>query len=108
MLGDDGRGSILTASPFSLCSTIGVLGQYELLLYESLVPGAWYVWSPYHTKKKCLFLPRAARKMYTPIRKFKNEVTNRRGKKGSSMNLKKYCIINGLIQYCTRARVHWV
>ena len=37
----------------------------ELLLYKYLVPGTWYAWSPYmYTKKmKCLFLPRAARKI---------------------------------------------
>ena len=32
----------------------------------------------------------------TRTRKFKNEVTNRRGKKGLFLNLKKSCIINGL------------
>ena len=74
VLGDGGRGSIITASPFSYGSAIGVPAvdyvqrqQYELLLYEYkyLVPGTWFdnVWSPYHlqyTKNMiCLFLPTA-------------------------------------------------
>ena len=33
---------------------------------------------------------------YARTRKFKNEVTNRRSKKGPFLNLKKCCIINGL------------
>ena len=35
-------------------------------------------------------------RFYTRTRKFKNEVTNRRGKEGPFLNLKKSCIINGL------------
>ena len=34
-------------------------------------------------------------RFYTRTRKFKNEVTNRLGKKGPSLNLKKSWIING-------------
>ena len=70
VLGDDGRGSVLTASPFSYkqydrgtCCRLQ-RQQYEPLLYKLVhiyVPGRWYGWSPYYTKKmKCLFLPRAA------------------------------------------------
>ena len=33
---------------------------------------------------------------YTRSRKFKNEVTNRTGKKGPLLNLKKSCIVYGL------------
>ena len=60
VLGDGDRGSILTASPVSCSSTIGVPAcrllvqrqQYELLLYKYLVPcTTWYVWSPCRTKK---------------------------------------------------------
>ena len=36
-------------------------------------------------------------RLYTRTRKLKNEVTNRRGKKGPFLNLKKSCITNGLI-----------
>ena len=35
-------------------------------------------------------------RFYTRTREFKNEVTNRRSKKGPILNLKKFCIKNGL------------
>ena len=56
------------------------------------------VWSPYNTRTKkvkaCFYVEPRIR-FYTRTRKIKNEVTNRRGKKGP-LNLKKSCIINGL------------
>ena len=35
-------------------------------------------------------------RFYTRTRKFKSEITNRRGKKGPFLNLKTSCIIGGL------------
>ena len=63
VLGDGGRGSILTASPFSYISTIGVPAANCCLLYKYLVPGTCGL-RTYHTKKmKCMFLHRAAHKI---------------------------------------------
>ena len=64
VLGDGGRGSIQTASPFSYSRTIGVPAA-NCCFYKYLVQvhgtGTWYhmwkAWSPHNTKKsKCLFL----------------------------------------------------
>ena len=41
---------------------------------------------------------------YTRTRKLKNELTNRRGEKGPLLNLKKSCILNGLIHSRTREK----
>ena len=46
---------------------------------------------------KCLFSHRPANKILHSYKVFKNELTNRRGKKGPFLNLKRCCIINGLI-----------
>ena len=55
------------------------------------------MWSAYNTKSEMLVFTEEPRiRFYTRTRKFKNEVTNRRGKKGPFLNLKKSCIINGL------------
>ena len=63
VLRDGGRGSILTASPFSYSSSIGVPAANCCLLKNLVpVPGTWYVWCPYNTKKvKRLFLHTAVR-----------------------------------------------
>ena len=62
VLGNDGHGLILTASPFSYSSTIGVPAvDYSHSSTNCCWISTWYswwVWSPHHTKKRnCLFLP---------------------------------------------------
>ena len=68
VLADGGRGSILTASPFSYSSTIGVPAlDYSDSRKNCCCINTWYtwcVWSPYHTKKmKRLFLRKGAHKI---------------------------------------------
>ena len=59
--------------------------------------GMWYVWSPCKFEKvKSLFLHRAAHQILYSS-KLKNEVTNRKGKKGPFLNLKKTRVIDGLM-----------
>ena len=98
VLRDGGRGSILTASPFSYRSTIGAPAvDYSgsstncCCIYTWYLVYTWNVWSPYHTKKIkyagfCLE-PRI--RFYTRTRKFKNEVTKQKGQKGSIFESKK-------------------
>ena len=49
-----------------------------------------------HYKVNCLFYIEPRIRFYTRRTKFRNEVTNKRGKEGMFLNLKKSCIINGL------------
>ena len=91
-----GRGAILTASLFRTAVPSGyLLRTAACYKYLVPVPDTWYVWSPYNTKKmKCFYIEPRIR-CYTRINistgKLKNEVTNRRGKKGPFLNLKKSC-----------------
>ena len=56
------------------------------------------LWSPYHTKKMmCFFFLIRSIRNYTCLHEFKNEVTNRRGKKTPFLNLKKKNIRNSLM-----------
>ena len=67
----------------------------ELLLYKYLVPGTWYVWSPYHTKKmKCLILHRAAYTILHSYKEVPKGSTKQKGQNGSISESNKPCIIN--------------
>ena len=70
VLGDGGRDAILTASPFSYSSTIGVPAVVPAVdysgsstncccIYTWYLLYTWNVWSPYHTNKICWFLPKS-------------------------------------------------
>ena len=101
---DDGRGSILTASPFSYSSTIGVPAANCCLLIKTwcmvpvpgIVRGKRGLRIRVRKKRNVCFYMEPRLRFYTRTRKFNNEVTNRRGKKDSFLNLTKSCIINGL------------
>ena len=57
----------------------------ELLLYKYLVPGTWYVWSPYHTKKmKCSILHRAA---HTILHSYKEVPKGSHKQKGQNVSI---------------------
>ena len=96
VLGDGGRGSILTASTFSYSSTIGVPAANCCCI----ILGTWYVVGvvsvSYEKKRNACFYIEPCVRFYTRTRKFKNDFTNRRGKKGPFLNVKKYSIRNGL------------
>ena len=104
VLGDGGRGSILTASPFSYSSTIGVPAANCCLLIKTwcmvpvpgIVRGKRGLRIRVRKKRNVCFYMEPRLRFYTRTRKFNNEVTNRRGKKDSFLNLTKSCIINGL------------
>ena len=89
MLGDGGRGSILTVQQYDRGNLLRTAACYKYLAHGTWYH-TWFVWSPYTPKKaKCLFLHGAAQKiLHSYCRKFKNEVTNRRGKNGPFLNLK--------------------
>ena len=82
------RRSIITATPFSYSSTIGVPAANCCLLYtpsKYLVPGTWYVWSPYHTKKmKCSILHRAA---HTILHSYKEVPKGSHKQKGQNVSI---------------------
>ena len=97
VLEDGGRGSILTASPLSHSSTIGVPAANCCSLYKSgtwyrylASYDTWYAWSPYNTKKsKILFLHGAACKIlhsYEEVQKWSHK---QKGQKGSILESKK-------------------
>ena len=93
VLGDGVCGSMLTASPFSYSSTIGVPAvDYGgsstncccINTCWYLVPGRWYVGSPNHTKKmKCLFLHRAAHKILHSFEEVQQRSHKQKGQTGS-------------------------
>ena len=84
VLGDGGRGSILTASPVSYSSTIGVPAvDYSGSSTNCCCLNIWYDYLVVRdtcglriTKKMdCLFLPRCARKILHSYKEVKNEAT---------------------------------
>ena len=58
-------------------------------------------------KRSACFYTEPRIRFYTRPRKFKNEVTNRRGKMGPFLNLKKYGIINGLNDQGRRVKLEF-
>ena len=102
MLGDGGRGSILTASPFWTAVRSGYLlrtaacciNTWYLVSVPGIIRGTRGLRIIRKTRNACFYMEPRIR-FYTRARKFKNEVTNRWGKKGPFLNLKKSCIING-------------
>ena len=95
VLGNGGRGSILTALPFSHSSTIRVPAANWCLLYKY----TWYlvrVVSLSYEKLKCVFLRRAADKILYSYKEIPKWSHKQKGQTGSFLNLKKSWIINGL------------
>ena len=85
MFGDGGRGSILTASPFSYSSTIGVPAA-NMVPVPGTIRGTRGLRVIRKKRNACFYMEPRIR-FYTrtyPGRKFKNEATNRWGKKGPS------------------------
>ena len=102
-VGDGGRGSILINGVTLFEQQYDRGTCYELLLaintwYMVPVPGIIHGargLRMIRKKQKACFYMEPRLRFYTRTRKFKNEVTNRWGKKGPSLNLKKSWIING-------------